>query len=86
MCEFCSKYRHGNRWYLNPKSFSDELLAQPAGHKVGTPLGEAVDDVGCGSRARTDAGQIAEADQASSVTGLWSSYPGCKGLSSTHNC
>lgn len=26
MCEFCVKYGHQNRWYLNPENFSDELL------------------------------------------------------------
>jgi len=26
MCEFCAKYGHGNRWYLNPENFSDELM------------------------------------------------------------
>jgi NAD-dependent dihydropyrimidine dehydrogenase PreA subunit len=26
MCDFCTKYGHGNRWYLNPENFSEELL------------------------------------------------------------
>jgi NAD-dependent dihydropyrimidine dehydrogenase PreA subunit len=34
MCEFCSKYGHGNRWYLNPENFSDELLHDKARQRI----------------------------------------------------
>ena len=34
MCEFCSKYGHQNRWYLNPDNFSDKLLQDKARLKV----------------------------------------------------
>ncbi len=27
MCEFCEKHGHGNRWYLNPDNYSDEMMA-----------------------------------------------------------
>jgi hypothetical protein len=26
MCEFCEKHGHGNRWFLNPDNFSDEMM------------------------------------------------------------
>ena len=29
MCEFCSKHGQGNRWYLNPENFSDEMMQDP---------------------------------------------------------
>jgi hypothetical protein len=29
MCEFCSKHGKGNRWYLNPENFSDEMMKDP---------------------------------------------------------
>ncbi|MEW6554518.1 MAG: hypothetical protein AB1384_09555 [Actinomycetota bacterium] len=29
MCEFCSKHGQGNRWYLNPDNFSDEMMKDP---------------------------------------------------------
>jgi NAD-dependent dihydropyrimidine dehydrogenase PreA subunit len=34
MCEFCSKYGHRNRWYLNPENFSDELLRDKGRQKI----------------------------------------------------
>ena len=34
MCEFCSKYGHQNRWYLNPDNFSDKLLQDKGRQKV----------------------------------------------------
>jgi NAD-dependent dihydropyrimidine dehydrogenase PreA subunit len=34
MCEFCSKYGHQNRWYLNPENFSDKLLQDKGRQKV----------------------------------------------------
>jgi len=34
MCEFCSQFGHGNRWYLNPDNFSDELLQDERRQKV----------------------------------------------------
>ena len=29
MCEFCEKHGQGNRWYLNPDNFSDEMMEDP---------------------------------------------------------
>jgi ferredoxin len=34
MCEFCEKHGQGNRWYLNPDSYSDEMMADPARQKL----------------------------------------------------
>ena len=34
MCEFCQKHGQGNRWYLNPDSYSDELMEDPARQKL----------------------------------------------------
>jgi len=34
MCEFCRKHGQGNRWYLNPDSYSDEMMEDPARRKL----------------------------------------------------
>jgi len=34
MCEFCRKHGQGNRWYLNPDSYSDEMMEDPARQKL----------------------------------------------------
>lgn len=34
MCEYCAKYGHGNRWYLNPENYSDELLKDKARQRM----------------------------------------------------
>ena len=34
MCEFCEKHGHGNRWYLNPENFADEMMDDPEREKL----------------------------------------------------
>ena len=34
MCEYCAKYGHGNRWYLNPENYSDDLLKDKARQRI----------------------------------------------------
>ncbi len=34
MCEFCEKHGHGNRWFLNPDNFSDELMQDKKRQKL----------------------------------------------------
>jgi len=34
MCEFCEKHGHGNRWYLNPDNYSDEMMADRERQKL----------------------------------------------------
>lgn len=34
MCEFCKKHGDGNKWFLNPDNYSDEMMEDPARRKL----------------------------------------------------
>jgi NAD-dependent dihydropyrimidine dehydrogenase PreA subunit len=44
MCEYCVRYGHGNRWYLNPDNFSDDLLKDKGRQRLLNRMGKGAGD------------------------------------------